>query len=127
MNINRAYTLLSYLHKVAEVNPQIGNEVQLISSSIKNRIDRVKQKIEKPKDQNFNMSAGSTGGTEAFGNPQTSLTPPTNAGIQGPNSTPGNPQVQNFQGNFAPLNNQAPSQGQTPPMFGQRTNLFGRG
>lgn len=127
MNKYSSYILLAYLQKVAELNPQVGNEVQLLSSSIKNRIDRVKQKIEKPKDQNFNMSAGSTGGTETFGNPQTSLTPPTNAGIQGPNSTPGNPQVQNFQSNFAPLNNQSVNQGQIPQLFGQRTNLFGRG
>jgi|LauGreDrversion4_2_1035121.scaffolds.fasta_scaffold13542_6 hypothetical protein len=127
MNINRAYTLLSYLQKVAEVNPQVGKEVQLISSSIKNRIDKVKQKIDKPKDQNFNNSAGSSGTIPKFNNPQTSVSPQTNMAVSGPSSTPGNPQVQNFQSNFAPLNNQASPQGQTPPMFGQRTNLFGRG
>ncbi len=127
MNTTKARYLLSFLNKVAEINPQVGKEVQLLSSSIKNRIDRVRQEINRPKDQNFNNSAGSSGNVPKFNNPQTSVSPQTNMSVSGPNSTPGNPQVQNFQGNFAPLNNQASPPGQTPPMFGQRTNLFGRG
>lgn len=127
MNTTKARYLLSFLNKVAEINPQVGNEVRLLSSSIKNRIDRVRQEINRPKDQNFNNSAGSSGNVPKFNNPQTSVSPQTNMEVSGPNSTPGNPQVQNFQGNFAPLNNQASPPGQTPPMFGQRTNLFGRG
>jgi hypothetical protein len=127
VNTTKARYLLSFLNKVAEINPQVGKEVQLLSSSIKNRIDRVRQEINRPKDQNFNNSAGSSGNVPKFNNPQTSVSPQTNMSVSGPNSTPGNPQVQNFQGNFAPLNNQASPPGQTPPMFGQRTNLFGRG
>jgi len=107
-------SLIPFLHKAAQLNPQVGKEITSLASSIKNRINAVKSKVHGANQGSFNMSPGTQGRVQGFGNPQTTSTPGTNIGVTGPNSTPGNPAVQQFQSNFAPTGSQNNYFGQRP-------------
>lgn len=97
--------ILTFLKLAAELNPQTGTEIQSISSSIKNRINRVRSKIKAPGSDGFNSSPGTQGPVPEYTNNMPSGSPKTNMGMSGSGSIQSNPQVQQFQNSFAPATN----------------------
>ncbi len=118
MNINSTRVLLSFFQKVSELNPQVGTEVETVSNSIRTRVNRVRQKLDRP--STFNQAPGSSGPVRDFSNIQTPSSPNINMGGMSPGNQRGNPQVQEFQGNFAPLGRAAVPPGVQKNYFGQR-------
>lgn len=97
--------ILTFLKLAAELNPQTGTEIRSISSSIKNRINRVKSQINSRGSSDFNSSPGTQGPVPEYTNNMPSSSPKTNMGMSAPGSIPSNPQVQQFQNSFAPATN----------------------
>lgn len=101
--------IFTFLKIAAEFNPQQGTEIRSVAASIRNRVNRVRAEVESSKSNKFNSSPGTQGPVGNFSNPQPASAPGTNINSTGPASSPANPQVQQFQNNFAPATNAPPA------------------